>query len=83
MGNLAGEAENGGLKLHFDARLRLESRRAKVTTDAGLLAVQDRGQGRLPLPQDGVPDGGGGGSRGAVCRATNTYPRAGGRSYLK
>jgi len=26
MGNLAGEAEGGGLKLHFDARLRLEFR---------------------------------------------------------
>ena len=41
MGNLAGEAESGGLKLDFYARLRLEFRGAKVTTDAGLLAVRE------------------------------------------
>jgi len=41
MENLAGEAENGGLKLDFDARLRLEFRGAKVTTNAGLLAVRE------------------------------------------
>jgi hypothetical protein len=41
MGNLAGEAENGGLKLDFDARLRLEFMGAKVTTVAGLLAVRE------------------------------------------
>jgi hypothetical protein len=41
MGNLMGEAENVGLKLDFDSRLRLEFRGAKVTTDAGLLAVRE------------------------------------------
>ena len=36
-----GEAKNGLLKLHFDGHLRLEFRGAKVTTDAGLLAVRE------------------------------------------
>ncbi|MDI6832011.1 MAG: hypothetical protein QME88_11855 [Actinomycetota bacterium] len=40
-GNLAGEAESGGLKPRFDARLRLRSWGAKVTTDAGRLAVRE------------------------------------------
>ncbi len=39
--NPAGEAKNGALKLHFDRHLRLEFRGAKVTTDAGLLAVRE------------------------------------------
>ncbi|MBU4174352.1 MAG: IS1380 family transposase [Actinobacteria bacterium] len=36
-----GETKNGALKLNFDRHLRLEFRGAKVTTDAGLLAVRE------------------------------------------
>ena len=36
-----GESKNGALKLQFDRHLRLEFRRAKVTTDAGLLAMRE------------------------------------------
>ena len=36
-----GEAKNGALKLQFDRHLRLEFKGAKVTTDAGLLAVRE------------------------------------------
>jgi hypothetical protein len=36
-----GEGRNGGLRVHFDARVRLELQGAKVTSDAGLLAVRE------------------------------------------
>lgn len=39
--NPAGESKNDALKLQFDRHLRLEFRGAKVTTDAGLLAVRE------------------------------------------
>ena len=36
-----GEGGNGGLRVNFDARVRVEFQRAKVTSDAGLLAVRE------------------------------------------
>ena len=36
-----GEGRNGGLRVHFDARVRVEFQGAKVTSDAGLLAVRE------------------------------------------
>lgn len=52
-----GESKNRGLKLHFDGHLRVEFKGAKVTTDAGLLAVREldealglRAPGPYPVP---------------------------------
>ena len=36
-----GEGRDGGLRVHFDARVRLEFQGAKVTSDAGLVAVRE------------------------------------------
>ncbi len=36
-----GEGGNGGLRVHFDARVRVEFRGAKVSSDAGLVAVRE------------------------------------------
>jgi len=36
-----GEGRNGGLRVHFNARVRLEFPGAEVTSDVGLLAFRE------------------------------------------
>ena len=57
--NPAGEAKNGGIRLLFDGHLRLEFRGARVTTDAGLLAVRelDEVMGLTEMAKDLIVEG--------------------------
>ena len=42
MVDATGEAERGGLRVDFDARLKLEFHGSRVTSDPGLLAFRER-----------------------------------------
>jgi hypothetical protein len=61
-----GAPKNGAIRLQFDRRLRLEFRGAKITTDAGLLAVRelDEMMGLTDMAADLIED-----------KRTGTYKR--------